>query len=189
MEVVGRIEQIWRGQQWLMDAMIDSFMTNGKGVFCWVLVWVTTGEYMISGKRRPMGNVSRQEQNLLRAVLCFVLHAIFLYRKLFSGFHTPCTLAHLCTLRSFSSIDNTTGAALARHLFFDDRDLLAAHTVDDSSLRHVRRIKNSSTNICVVVATVCGRTGQALREHLLKVVAFRLDVDCSADRLQRVTKV
>ena len=141
-----------------MDAMIDSFMTNGKGFFGWVLVCVTTSEYMIFGRRRPRCNASRQEENLLsRVILRFVLHVILLYWKLFSGFHIPCTLAHLCTLRSFSSIDNTTGAALARHLFFDDRELLAAHTVDDSSLRHVRRIKNSSTNICVVVATVCGR--------------------------------
>lgn len=57
------------------------------------------------------------------------------------GLRVPCILAHLCTLRSFSSVDNTTGAALARHLFCDDRDLLAAQTGTNPSPWHARRIK------------------------------------------------
>ena len=39
------------------------------------------------------------------------------------------------------SIDDTIGAALARHVFFDDRDLLVAHIAANSSLWHVRYIK------------------------------------------------
>ena len=51
------------------DAMIDLFTMNGMGIFCWVLVWATTSEYMILGKRRPECNASRQEQDLLSRVV------------------------------------------------------------------------------------------------------------------------